>query len=84
MIDPPAASTPRPIAVSAQSAAALVGLSRRAFEQLAAAGKTPRAYSPGGLRRKLWRVADLEFWSRLGFPKRVDFERQLAADEGGR
>ncbi|MFH5804678.1 helix-turn-helix transcriptional regulator [Alienimonas sp. DA493] len=61
---------------------AVLNVSTKCWDRQCDAGATPAAVRIGG--RKLWRVADLEDWVRLGCPDRRTFEshRDAEAAEG--
>jgi predicted DNA-binding transcriptional regulator AlpA len=71
-----------PLAVRAERAAAMCGLSQRHWFQLQAAGKIPAAIKCG--RASLWRVDDLRRWVEWGCPNLDRFEQLLRAEEGGK
>lgn len=78
---PPTDDTKRvePIAVDAESAAAIFSSSLRTYRRWDAMGRCPRGFSLG--KKRLWRLSDLRAWASLGFPRRSDFERLMAERE---
>ncbi len=70
--DPRALPALPPLAVDAEGAAALVGVSRRTWGRLNSAGLTPAPIRLGGCCR--WSVEALESWVRAGCPARERWE----------
>ena len=70
-----AAPALKPIAIGADDAARMFSMKRRKWEALVNAKLAPRAFEIAGMRRRVWRLSDLEEWARLEFPKRDQFER---------
>ena len=68
-----------PLAVDAESAAALFSSSLRTYRRWDASGRCPRGYSLG--KKKIWLLSDLRAWASMGFPRRSDFERMMAERE---
>jgi hypothetical protein len=54
----------------------LPDLSLRTWRRMDSSGKCPRGFKL--LARKLWRIEDLRQWANLGFPDRMQFEKQTA------
>lgn len=67
----------RAIAVDAEDAAALFGVSTRHFRRLVSCERAPRPIQLGAATR--WRVDDLRAWAAGGCPDRAEFEESLAA-----
>ena len=63
---------PRVLAVGADEAAAMVGLSRRTWFRMMAEGSIPQSFKLGA--KRVWRTADIELWVEQGFPNREEFE----------
>ncbi len=61
-----------PIAVDAQGAGALFGLSDRAWRRMNSAGSCPRPLKLGGCVR--WNVVELQAWGVAGCPSRARWE----------
>ena len=70
-----AAPALKPIAIGADDAARMFSMKRRKWEALVNAKLAPRAFEIAGMRRRVWRTADLVEWARLEFPNRDQFER---------
>jgi len=66
------ATRPRPIAVRAEEAAELFGVSRATWFRLHAAGLVPKPIELGGAVR--WSVRELEEWTDAGCPPRERWE----------
>jgi predicted DNA-binding transcriptional regulator AlpA len=64
----------RPLAVDADDAAKMLGISRATFDRLASADRLPASIRFGE-RLPRWSVARLEKWLALGAPPREQFER---------
>lgn len=58
--------SPDPLALTAEQAAALIGISRTHFYRLRSAGKLPQPVRLGGAVR--WLREELEAWLRAGAP----------------
>jgi hypothetical protein len=69
----------QPFAVRAEEASRLISVGLRHFRAMDSAGRVPRGFYLG--RIKLWRVADLFEFVRLGFPTREQFERLRAESQ---
>ena len=63
------------LAVDVRQMAEMVPFSVRTLRRMDSGGKLPRGFKVGG--RKLWRVSDLQLWSKWGFPERREFEARL-------
>lgn len=70
---PAEAPTLAPLLVSADDAAALIGVSPATWHRLVARGATPAPVrlSAGCVR---WRVSDLRSWIDAGCPRRAEWE----------
>jgi predicted DNA-binding transcriptional regulator AlpA len=60
---------PKPLLLSAEAAARLIGIGRSLFWSMHSAGKVPLPVGLG--KRRLWRRAELEKWVDAGCPERV-------------
>lgn len=70
-----------PLAVDAEHAALLIGISRRTWDRMTSAGITPRPLElGGGLRR--WSVVELARWVEHGCPTRERWESTKKARVG--
>jgi len=78
---PPAA--PPPLLVDARAAAALCGIGRTLWLQLASAGRVPMPIRLG--RRTLWRRDELAAWVEAGCPGRDRWQAmtEMAKTRGG-
>ena len=78
-----ASDTPMaPLLVSARQIVdrGLLPFSLRSIRRLDATGEMPRGITLRG--RKCWRFADLERWTEMGCPSRVEFEVRVQAENG--
>ncbi len=71
-----------PLAVDAEGAAALIGVSRRTWHRLDLAGQVPQAIRIGRLKR--WIVEDLIEWAAAGCPARDRFESMKDARQAAK
>ena len=73
---PQVSTTPvMPLAVNADGAGALFGVSRSSWFRLISSGKAPAGFSIGTSKR--WRIDDLRRWAELGFPDRAAFDAAI-------
>jgi hypothetical protein len=73
------APAPIRLTLSAQEAAAAIGVSERSFRRGLAMGRIPRGCRLGG--RMLWPIDGMRAWVRLGMPSGVSLEEALAKVE---